>query len=195
MKHLTSDELVDLLESAALDDTRRAHVESCAACRARIDALWRVLAEAQTLTVPEPSPLFWDHLSHRVREAVIAEPQAPSPMRWLRWPVWVPVAGLVGIIVALASVVAPRVGQIGSSPEPGLMLSDGAAIGDPEPANAEDTWALVSDLVGPIDLDTAREAGFSTGPGAADEAVLQLTALEQEELVRLLQQELKQPGG
>jgi hypothetical protein len=196
MSHLTPDEIVDLLEGTPPDDTMRGHLASCPTCRARIDGLSNILADAKRLPVPEPSLLFWEQLSQRVRLAVTAEPlEAPQRPRWLRWPVLMPVAGLAGLIVAVASVIAPRVGQVTSSPDPGVIVSDAALNDNLDPATVEDTWALVSDLVGPLDLDTAREAGLSTGPGAADEALLQLTALEQEELVRLLQQELKQPGG
>ena len=49
---------------------------------------------------------------------------------------------------------------------------------------------MVSELVGHIDLDTASAAGV-IGPGVAEEAVLQLTAEEQQELTRLLKAELQ----
>ena len=49
---------------------------------------------------------------------------------------------------------------------------------------------MLTDLVGEIDLDTASAAGVLE-PGVADEAVLQLTAEEQQELTRLLKAELQ----
>ena len=41
-----------------------------------------------------------------------------------------------------------------------------------------------------MDWDTAVSAGLTVAPGAADQAVLELTAAEQQELTRLLQAEL-----
>ena len=54
----------------------------------------------------------------------------------------------------------------------------------------DDRFAVVADLVGDLDWDTAVSAGLIVSPGAADRAVLDLTALEQRELARLLQAEL-----
>jgi hypothetical protein len=196
MRHLTPDELVDILESGAIAETVRSHVAGCETCRARIDEISAVLTEARNVVVPEPSPLYWERLSDRVRLAVAVEPVEPAPLtQWLQWPVLVPLTGLAAIILALSSVIAPRTGQLVSSPETRVGVSELPVIEETDTASAESTWALVSDLVGPLDLDMAREAGFATGPGTADEAIMQLTAAEQEELVRLLQQELKQPGG
>ena len=49
---------------------------------------------------------------------------------------------------------------------------------------------MLTDLVGDIDLDTAAAAGVVVEPGDAEQAVLQLTAEEQQELTRLLRAEL-----
>ncbi len=49
---------------------------------------------------------------------------------------------------------------------------------------------MVTELVGDIDLDTASAAGVIE-PGVAEQAVLQLTAEEQQELTRLLKAELQ----
>jgi hypothetical protein len=49
---------------------------------------------------------------------------------------------------------------------------------------------MLADLVGDIDLDTASAAGVTFMPGDAEQAVLQLTAEEQQELTRLLKAEL-----
>ena len=54
---------------------------------------------------------------------------------------------------------------------------------------APDNWAMVTALVGEIDLDVASAAGVIE-PGVAEEAVLHLTAEEQQELTRLLKAEL-----
>ena len=48
---------------------------------------------------------------------------------------------------------------------------------------------MLAELVGDIDLETASAAGVIE-PGVAEQAVLQLTAEEQQELTRLLKAEL-----
>src|SRR5689334_13377184 len=49
--------------------------------------------------VPEPSPLFWDHLSQRVRTAVASEP-VPQP----RWAVnWIWLGGIIATLAVLVT--------------------------------------------------------------------------------------------
>ncbi|MCC7177846.1 MAG: hypothetical protein IT177_05580 [Acidobacteria bacterium] len=69
MKHLTPDELIDAAEGT-LDVERQHHVDTCEACRGEAEALRALLREATGMRLPEPSPLFWDHFSARVRAAV-----------------------------------------------------------------------------------------------------------------------------
>ena len=78
MKHLTESEMVDLLD-ATLAPGRRAHLDACDACRTTADGLRAVLARSADVAIPEPSPLFWEHFSARVREDVrSAEAVEPS---------------------------------------------------------------------------------------------------------------------
>jgi hypothetical protein len=66
-----------------------------------------------------------------------------------------------------------------------------AATTAPADAAREDPgFAVVADLVGDLDWETAVSAGLTVAPGAADRAVLELTASEQQELTRLLKAEL-----
>ena len=41
-------------------------------------ALTSLLSRAKTVDVPEPSPLFWDHFSSRVRAAIVDRDRSPS---------------------------------------------------------------------------------------------------------------------
>ena len=104
MRHLTPDELVDSVDAGeAAPAAFRSHLEICAACRAQRDALIAVLTDARMVTLPEPSPLFWDRLSDRVRLEIEADPvDANSSWSWLRWPVLVPLSGLAAIVLVLA---------------------------------------------------------------------------------------------
>lgn len=182
MTHLTSDELIDAIEGL-LDTARLQHLDSCEACRQQVTGLGSVLNEARAVAVPEPSPLFWAHLSQRVRAAIDAEPQAAGGWReWVRWPVLAPIAALSLMVMALA-VAVPRQQPLVSAP---LATNTVPADG----THRDEGFAVVADLVGDMDWDTAMSAGLSIAPGAADRAMLELTAAEQQELTRLLKAEL-----
>src|SRR5947207_14104711 len=109
MKHLSPELLVDLAEGAR-DESSAPHLRECAECRRQLADLRGAMAAAADLDVPEPSPLFWNHLSARVREAVEAEGtpglQWWSPSTWPRFAV--PVLGVLALIV-LAVMLSPRV--------------------------------------------------------------------------------------
>lgn len=195
MRHLTPDELLDYVEQSPDAGAHREHVETCAECRAEVASLAAILSATRQVEVPEPSPLFWDQFSGRVRQAIAADSVGaePSATRWLRWPALVPLSGLALVILALASGVALRDGSLNP---PAIDIAVGeSATPDEAPATLDTTWALVADLVGPLDLETAEQAGIALRPGAADEAVLGLSADEHDELLRLLRAELGQPGG
>jgi hypothetical protein len=189
MSHLTPDELVDAVERT-LAPGRRAHLDSCATCHHEAAQLEALLANARAIDVPEPSPLFWDRFSDRVREAIASEPLVRPRWHWLQWPVLVPVAGLAVLVLALVSAV-PRGPAVAT---PALIAEDSAPALESEP-EVDTTWAFVSEVVGPLDFEMAEAVGIATAPGAAELAALHLSDEERVELVRLLQQELGRPGG
>ena len=82
MSHLSRDERLLALEGA-LHAARQAHTSRAACrCRTEVDALAPRRGAGSAVDVPEPSPLFWDHLAARVGDAIAREP-APSPDRRL----------------------------------------------------------------------------------------------------------------
>lgn len=198
MTHLTSDELVDAVEDALAAD-RLAHVASCVECRDEVARLGAMLSETRALEMAEPSPLFWDHFSDRVREAVATEPapgrrQPPWLPQWMRLPVLVPLTGMAILLLTLVTGV-PRVRVADVSSETRLATSAASSLTEEDAALTADAgWAVISDLIGPMEFETAQQAGLVAAPGAADHAVLLLTAAQQQELVRLLRQELKAGG-
>jgi hypothetical protein len=201
MNHLTSDELIDAMEGM-LDAARQQHLDTCEACRRELAELSSVLREARAVNVPEPSPLFWQHFSERVRTAVDAEalpsggwPQAGAPSAaaalgwgWLRWPVLVPLGAFALVVFALVLSVPRQLGPTSSQAANDAAFGDTAA-GDV--ALAQDSWVLVAHLVGEMDWDTASAAGLVVAPGAAEQAVFELSREEQQELTRLLRAELQ----
>jgi hypothetical protein len=65
MTHLTSDQLVEAAEGV-LSAERSRHLEQCETCRTNVEMLQTVLSDVgDTSIVPEPSPLFREHLSRR----------------------------------------------------------------------------------------------------------------------------------
>ena len=178
MTHLTPDELIDAVDET-LTPERHAHLAACDVCRGNVDALSATLDDAKQASVPEPSPLFWNHFSERVHVAIDDAPSSPWP-GWLRWQVLAPL-GAVALIILGLMIAVPK-----QDPSSSNEIVD-AAI---EPSAPVDTWVMVESLVGDIDLDTASAAGVIE-PGVAEQAVLQLTAEEQQELTRLLKAELQ----
>ena len=178
MTHLTADELIDAMEGM-LAPERHAHLTACDECQRELAELSSVLREAKQVSIPDPSPLFWSHFSERVRGAINADVAAGRAWpAWLRWQILAPVGALAVLVLALIVTVPRR-----DNSETLLETS----IEDLAPS---DNWVMLTDLVGDIDLDTASAAGVIE-PGVADEAVLQLTAEEQQELTRLLKAELQ----
>jgi hypothetical protein len=181
MTHFTSDEFIDAMEGLLAPD-RQAHLATCAVCQQHLAELSGVLNDAKLASVPEPSPLFWQHFSERVRTAIDHEaaPGGNWPS-WLRWQVLAPMGALALVVLALAA-------TISRTPENAAPDVD-AQTASAEVVAAPDSWATVADLVGSIDVETASAAGVIE-PGVAERAVLELTTEEQQELTRLLKAEL-----
>ena len=76
--HLTSEELVDIAEGDA-PESAAPHLLACERCRAQVDDLRALMPRRREVDVPEPSPLFWDHLSPRVSTPSAAEARAGRP--------------------------------------------------------------------------------------------------------------------
>jgi hypothetical protein len=184
MTHLAPDELIDALDGT-LAPLRRQHLDTCESCHLALGSLRATLGDVHAQEVPEPLPLFWDQLSTRVRVALHDEPAAP-PRRWFEWPVLAPLAGLALLVIALVSTMPS------APPAPDTPLA--AAFGDSRDVDAfvaEADWALVAELMSDLDLDAAHDAGLAMMPGSADAALMYLSSAEQQELVRLLRDELR----
>ena len=192
MSHLTPDELIDAVE-AALAAPRRAHLHDCPSCAQEVRQLAAILGESRVVDVPDPSPLFWDRFADQVRQAIATDAGASRFAHWFEWRVLAPVAGLALLVFALASAV----------PHGRIDLQQARAIAAPadrgddvDPSAALDqSWAIVSELVGELDVEAAQQAGIGVAPGTADGVALQLSSAETQELVRLLRAELQRAGG
>ena len=200
MRHLTSEQLVDLAEGVR-PVSSVLHLQSCRACTGKLADLQAALSAAASINVPEPSPLFWDHFSARVHGAVEAErtartPDASAAGRWS----WVRVSPLrVGVLAVV--VVALLVGLHGTRPglpvpvSPRSTAVAGDPLGDPTIITSDPSLSLVGDLAADLDWDAASEAGLTTHVGVDNDAVTDLTDGERQVLNQLLKGELAHPGA
>lgn len=203
MGHLNAVEIVDLVEGR-LPPGRAAHAGVCAQCAALVIRTREALAHvAGGGEVPEPSPLFWEHLSGRVREAIDREP-VPVPTRWrgrLKMPGWAWAAAAMALLVVSA---ATWRGLSPASPLPAPAI-DRAAGGLPAPVpgldiwdddvEADQAWAVVRTVAEDVDWNETSEAEIAARPHAAERVVPQLSSVERAELARLIEEELRRNGA
>lgn len=199
MRHLTEGELLDLAEGAQPEPSA-GHLASCEACRGRLMDLGSAMTAAAAVAVPEPSPLFWEHLSLRVREAVDAEGR-PSGAGWLlRWPSWrvvAPIGALVMLALTAALMLRPaHESSTAANTAAGSEITGTAAdAGDLAQLTDDPSLTLLADLTSDLDWDAASEAGLAPRTGAVDDAVVSLSSGERRELHRLLQEALRPAGA
>jgi len=199
--HLRDSEFVDFAEGT-LAPSRAGHLDTCARCRDEAEQVAASLRDVSSVEMPEPSPLFWDHFSARVRQQVAHE--APEPAHW-----WssVGVRALVPLVAALAVLIAfvstallPRITR--STPAAGELASShvtpavSPAAADPDflsPFDDQDAavWAVLTAAASDMRVDEAHAAGMGAHIGAVDHEVTHLNQAELKELNRLLQSELK----
>jgi hypothetical protein len=204
MRHLHSDELIDLAEGTR-PESSAPHLQSCEMCRRQLAEARAMMKTVAEVKVPEPSPLFWNHFSARVHKAITAV-GAPrrlgwsavgswSRLIWPRWPLW-PLS--VGACVALLVAVTLLTGRLAGPPRGETPAPESAAAVAESGAPAElaalpddPSLDLVADLTEDMDWDRAREVGFAPRQDAVERAVGQLSDVERRELQRLLQRELR----
>ena len=191
MRHLSYEELIDLAEGTRAESSAP-HLASCAACRDRLADTRAMLAAVAEVEVPEPSPLFWDHLSARVSEAVAAE-QAPAASRagsfvrqaaaWL-----LPAVAIAAVTIAVALVGTFRETKSEPPNEPPLQAEVSSGFDDP-------SLVLVADLASGLDQEAQAEAGLTTRVGAAERVVAELNDGERAELGRLIKDAIAHRGN
>jgi hypothetical protein len=201
--HLSQDDLIDVAEGATAE-AARPHLAGCARCREQLAVLRATMEAVRSVDVPEPSPLFWDHLSARVRNAVEAEP--PTASGWWAWRFALPAAALVAVVLALAVSLRGPVAPGGdpSGPPPPTSSTAGGDVGgtDLEPSGvalgdleADPSLMLIADLAADMDWDADESVGLAAGAGALDAAVGRLTEEELHALRRILEEALSRKGA
>jgi hypothetical protein len=191
--HLRPDQLVDLAEGVRAESSVP-HLAACQECRHQLADLKAMMSAAANVDMPEPSPLFWDHFSARVRGAVAAE-GVPRRSLW-DWPrLMMPVAAaaIAGIILMIV-LNTSRVSTPGTRTAPIAQDTSVELLLDSQAGGDDTALTLVSELSSDLDFDSAREAGLAPG-GSAEHAVTHLNRGELRELRRLLQEELARPSN
>jgi hypothetical protein len=206
MRHLSESELLDLAEGAVADASSP-HLASCEPCRRAVADLRSIIQTATDVEVPEPSPLFWDHLSARVREAVDAERRTgrtPGTLgafvtaRRFSWRAITPLGGIAAVLlVVLLLSWDPRGNsriateqRAGSDPVEILP----AAV-DMLPVANDSSLDLLADLTQDLDWDAVTAAGLTPRAGAIDGLVKGLDTEERQELGRLLNEAMTGKGA
>ena len=191
MPHLSSESLLDLAERSVPDHEWPAHLTECVTCQQQLVELRAVLNTVAAVKVPDPSPLFWEHLSNHVREAVAAEaaPRRFSLNIWHWWRVALPAAAVVVALMAVAITFRPASGPSGAQDQDAVRT---AQASPDEALSSSETvsWTLMSEIAAGVDWDTVVEAGLVPAAGDVDRALYDLSADERRELHRLLTEEL-----
>jgi hypothetical protein len=199
MTHLDDLELLAALDDSAVADPA-GHLHTCRVCQEKLAALRDTHAMVAAVDVPEPSPMFWDHFSERVRTGVRdVEPERT----WWREQFFglrldVALGALVLCLAIGGFVWRMNTQAIPEGPSNGVATSAQHRAAEPaavaaETITADDdaAWALVRSVADDLSLDDTMAAGLAAAPGSADVAALGLTAEERTELVRLLEAEMK----
>ena len=206
--HLNTDELVDIAEGTR-PEASAPHLAGCEPCRAQLNDLRAMMSAARDVDVPEPSPLFWDHLSSRVRDAVAADagPRGSWLDLWRRGPAEaghyqrsvlgavsvMAVAGLLIAVVLNSRAMAPA--PMATPPGTSVVVADAATELLSDVSSDDDpSLTLVASLTDDADLETVREAGLAPR-GSAEHAVTHMSDGELRELGRLLKEELARSGA
>ena len=196
MQHLSPDQLLDIAEGTR-SGREFPHLESCAVCARELADLRTAISAAGDVQVPEPSPLFWDHLSARIRTAVADSDPPARRSVWFGGAWWqlATAAAVLGAILLVVWPASPRVSIRGGPGAPTLASADPAQDDDVRAFDDDPALALLADLSVGLDWDAASEAGLVPSVGSVDRVVFTLSVDERVELHRLLQEALAGPGA
>jgi hypothetical protein len=204
MTHLTPEQFVDIVEGAA-PETSAPHLATCESCRRELAELRGIMAAASTgHDVPEPSPLFWNHLSSRLHDAVIEQSRLSFWFGWFGRPrVLVPVLAaalaMLVVVVLLPRAPAGSRATIPSTP----FVADAALPGStpslppiaPLGKDDDPQLRIVTAVATSAAWDEMMDEVATSSADDAEAVAAALTVDEQRELQRLLAEEMAQPSA
>jgi hypothetical protein len=164
-----------------------AHLARCETCAARVDAARSALEAARLAAgVPEPSPLFWDHLSARVRRATAAEP-VPKSRVWPFGGRTSLLAGALAAAVVLAAVVLRQPEEV-VVPTAARTVPTGEQSESALADETSDVWDDVLALVSDLSSDDVHDlAPWPAGPVGL---LAELTPAERDAFAALIEREM-----
>ena len=196
-RHLSREVMLAVVEGGG-DVPDREHVERCDRCRRDVDALRATLATVRDVEVPEPSPLFWDHLSARISQSIADEEAPASAARTVGVPAWRSGLWLAGVATAVALAVMVTWQPADRSTLATLSVPNGEAGWAAEATAVEqgDTgWELLVNLAVVAEEESWGELVGGVQPGMADRALQALSDAERTALIGLLEIEMRQPSS
>jgi len=200
--HLTPDQLVDLADGVK-PESSAPHLADCAVCRAQLNGLRATMSQVADVEVPEPSPLFWDHLSRRVSDAVAREDAGIARLKGSRSLIGTLFGGArafqASVLLVAALIIVVFVTSRTKTPDSSKARAVAAARdvwsdGIVADADTDDSLTIVASLTAGIGLEAAGEAGLALD-GSAEHAVTHMSDGELRELQRLLREEMARPGA
>jgi hypothetical protein len=203
MRHLTADDLVDLVEGTT-KGADVSHLAECLVCRQQLADLRAAMTTAKNVEVPEPPPFFWTQFSARVRDAVASEatPRGAWWRRWLSWPgVTAPLSAAAAAVIVFFVVSTPRPTKV-PPPHVGPVAANPRGLSTPstpdllrESVEYDDaSLELVAELTDSLGWDAAADSGLAPN-GSAEHAVTHLSLGELQQLEHLLQEALAGKGA
>jgi hypothetical protein len=173
------------------------HLATCEHCQAELASMAAVLGEVRSSATPEPSPLFWEHLSRRVRAATSDEvlPLAPSWADvWSR--TWRPLAVVAATAGALTLMFVLRSAHVGapgtSAPAPStIAMTSPAAEASPADESTDEALNVMAVLASDLRTDELQQVARPTAD-ATGAAIEDLTPAQRVALVKLIK---SQTGG
>ena len=201
-QHLSPDELIEVVEDRTrlLAAGRAAHLSSCRSCRQQVQELRSVMLEASDLTVPEPSPLFWEHAAKRLSDVVATDLRSRQRGWWERlrlshMTTAVTTASVVlAVVLGLPFLRAPSDRQAigaGDSVDGAAERTIAAGLADDVSADEPADWALLLAVADAVEWADSETDLFMVDREALITAVFELTSDEQQALVQLLEAELE----
>jgi len=200
MTHLTADELIDAMEADAgngstegvLPAERRVHLASCEYCRAQLDDLAGALNDAKQVSVPEPSPLFWNHFAQRVDQGIGSHDARAGWLAGLTSIRGLTAAGAIAALVLIA--VMSRETRHNEITPAATPVATADPLFEPDAPGTDDGWEAVREAAEHSAWDDAHAAALAPRPDAADRAIDNLTEAERATLLTLLAEDLKKSG-
>jgi hypothetical protein len=185
-RHLSPEDLVTALDGT-LSREQQGHLHACDACRSSLADLQGALSAARGDAVPEPSPLFWDHLSARIQSATAGNP-VPGQVAWWQQG-WRPFVALGSMAAAAGLTIA--IAMPGRHVEPDVRTASTDVARDTTvAANHVDagSWQAMTELAASLSDDEVHLV-VAAAPEFAP-TVGELTPQEREAFVKLLGSEM-----